>query len=237
MDSQLQTLIDLQSLDRKIGGLEAEAARLPKQLDAIAAALAEARKTVDTIKVKLDATRKDLRAREKDLEVANVKRSKLEARLYEVKTNKEYSAVLLEIEEAKQEKAKTEEDILALMELQERLGVDIKDAEQRFKTREEQARQDESSVRKKLAAVEQELDIARTERASRARELPAALVASYERIARARGGVAIAAVGANGICGGCRVSTRPQALQELRAATGLMVCESCGRYLYWQEQG
>ena len=235
MDSQLQTLIELQGFDAKIAGLEMEAARLPRQIEAIQSALAEARKAVETIKTKLDATRKDLRAREKDLEVANVKRQKLEAKLYEVKTNKEYSAVLLEIEEAKQEKAKTEEDILNLMEMQERLGVEIKEAEQRFKNREEQARQDEATVRKKLGAVEQELNIQRAERQTRAKGLPAGLLASYDRISKARGGVAVAAVTSAAVCGGCRVGIRPQAMQELRTATGLMLCESCGRYLYWQE--
>ena len=235
MDSQLQTLIELQGFDAKIAGLETEAARLPRQIEAIQSALGEARKAVETIKTKLDATRKELRAREKDLEVANVKRQKLEAKLYEVKTNKEYSAVLIEIEEAKQEKAKTEEDILNLMEMQERLGVEIKEAEQRFKNREEQAKQDEASVRKKLGAVEQELNVQRAERQTRAKGLPAGLLASYDRISKARGGVAVAAVTSAAVCGGCRVSIRPQAMQELRTATGLILCESCGRYLYWQE--
>jgi uncharacterized protein len=235
VDTQLQTLIDLQGLDGRIAGLEAEATRLPRQIEALQTALADAKKAVETIKNKVDATRKDLRAKEKDLEVANVKRQKLEAKLYEVKTNKEYSAVLLEIEEAKQEKAKTEEDILGLMEMQERLAVDIKDAEQRFKAREEQARQDEAVVRKKLAAVEAELATVRAQRASRAKELPVGLLASYDRILRARGGVAVAAVSSAAVCGGCRVGIRPQAVQELRSGNGLMVCESCGRYLYWQE--
>jgi hypothetical protein len=235
VDSQLQTLIELQGFDAKIAGLESEAARLPRQIEAIQSALADARKAVEMIKGKLDVTRKDLRTREKDLEVANVKRQKLEAKLYEVKTNKEYSAVLLEIEEAKQEKAKTEEDILTLMEMQERLGVEIKDAEQRFKTREEQAKQDEAVVRKKLGAVEQELHGQRAERQARAKALPGGLLASYDRISKARSGVAVAAVTSAAVCGGCRVSIRPQAMQELRSATGLMVCESCGRYLYWQE--
>jgi predicted nucleic acid-binding Zn-ribbon protein len=235
VDSQPQTLIELQGFDGKIAGLESEAARLPRQIEAIQTALAEARKAVETVKSRLEVTKKDLRTREKDLEVANVKRQKLEARLYEVKTNKEYSAVLLEIEEAKQEKAKTEEDILTLMEMQERLGVEIKEAEQRFKTREEQARQDEAVVRKKLAAVEQELSVQRGERRSRAKDLPAGLLASYDRISKARGGVAVAAVTSAAVCGGCRVGIRPQAMQELRGATGLMVCESCGRYLYWND--
>ena len=52
---------------------------------------------------------------------------------------------------------------------------------------------------------------------------------------KARAGVAVARVTNTAICGGCRVSIRPQAIQELKAATALMLCESCGRYLYWQE--
>ena len=235
MDSQLLTLIDLQSLDTRIAAFEAEAARLPKQIDAIHAALAEAKKTVETLRAKTDTAKKDLRAKEKDLEVITAKRAKAEARLWEVKNNTEYSAVLAEIEAIKQEKAKVEEEILALMELQERLAVDIRDAEAQLKRSEAEARQDEAVVRKKLAAVEHELAIVRAERESRARELPKSLLADYEKILRARGGVAVAAVTTSAICGGCRVAIRPQAIQELKAASGLMVCESCGRYLYWQE--
>ena len=236
MDSQLQTLIELQGYDARIAALDAEATRLPKQIEAIQASLAEAKKTLETLKVKIDAGRKDLRAKEKDLEVIAAKRTKQEARLYEVKTNKEYSAALLEIEESKQEKDKTEEEILGLMELQERLNGEIREAEVRFKTREEQGRQDEAIVRKKLAVVEQELTGVRGERATRARDLPAALLGDYERICKARGGIAVAAVSPTAICGGCRVTIRPQAILELRAGTTvLMRCESCGRYLYWRE--
>jgi uncharacterized protein len=235
VDAQLQTLIELQGYDARIAALETEAARLPKQIESIQTSLADAKKQVETIKARVDATRKELRAKEKDLEVIAAKRSKLEARLYEVKTNKEYSAALLEIEESKQEKAKTEEEILALMELQERLSVEIREAEVRFKTREEQARQDEAVVRKKLAAVEEELTGVRAERQGRAKDLPPGLLSDYDRLLRARNGVAVASVGAAGVCGGCRVTIRPQAMQELRAATVPMRCESCGRYLYWKD--
>jgi predicted nucleic acid-binding Zn-ribbon protein len=236
VNAELHTLIDLQGLDSKIATLEAEAARLPRQIEAIQASLAEAKRTVDAFRTKIDQTKKDLRGKEKDLEVHAAKRAKEEARLYEVKTNKEYSAVLLEIEEIKQVKAKTEEEILGLMEMQERLAVDVKEAETRLRTREDQARQDEGVVREKLAVVEKELATLRTEREARARELPKGLLASYERIVKARNGTAVASVSAaTGVCSGCRVSIRPQALMEVKHAEGLMTCESCGRYLYWQE--
>jgi len=235
VDQQLLALIDLQSLDTRIAALEAEAARLPKQIAAIHAALAETQKAVEALRAKADAAKKDLRMKEKDLEFITSKRTKADARLWEVKNNTEYSAVLAEIEAIKQEKAKVEEEILALMELQEHLAVDIRDTETQFKRREAEARQDEGVVRKKLAAVEEELAGVRGERESRARELPRSLLSDYERILRARGGVAVAAVTTSAICGGCRVAIRPQAIQELKAASQPLVCESCGRYLYWQE--
>ncbi len=235
MDAQLQTLIDLQAQDTRIAALEADAARLPKQIESIHGAVADARKTLDAAKTKADTTKKELRSKEQDLEVVTAKRQKAETRLWEVKNNTEYSAVLAEIEAIKQDKAKGEEEILALMEIQERLAVEIRDAEGRFKQREVQAQQDEAVVRKKLAEVERELEGLRVERESRARELPRGLLADYEKILKARGGVAIASVNSSAICGGCRVGIRPQAIQELKAASTLMLCENCGRYLYWQE--
>ncbi|PYM95999.1 MAG: hypothetical protein DME04_03240 [Candidatus Rokuibacteriota bacterium] len=235
MDSQLLTLIDLQAFDARIAALEAEAARLPKQIDAIHAALAQAKKSLDALRTKADTTRKDLRSREKDLEVVTAKRAKADARLWEVKNNTEYSAVLAEIEAIKQEKGQGEEEILGLMELQERLTADIREGEIRFRGDEQRAQQDEVVVKKKLEAVETELAGVRAERDSRARELPRPLLTDYEKILKARSGVAVARVTSSAVCGGCRVSIRPQAIQELKAADTLMLCESCGRYLYWQE--
>ena len=233
MDAQLKTLIDLQGVDTRIAAQEAEAARLPKEIAAIHTEIETAKKDVDAGKARLDAAKKDQRTREKDLEVVQAKRSKTEGRLYEVKTNKEYSAVLAEIEEIKQEKGRVEEEILVLMESQERLTADIKDAEGRYKTRETQGKQEEAALQEKLRAVEADLALVRTERAELARQLPAPVLADYDKLLKARGGLALAQVVKPNLCGGCRMTVTPQRLQELRAQSALLPCESCGRYLYW----
>ncbi len=236
MDQQLETLIDLQTLDSRIAGLEGELARLPGQIEAIRAAVAEAQKSVETLKGKSDAARKDIRAKEKDLEVSAVKRQKSEGRLYEVKTNKEYSLVLGEIEEIKQEKSRIEEEILALMETQERLAGEIRQAEAELKSREAQGQQEESAIRQRLAAVEAEVEGLRGERGSLARELPRDLLAEYEKFLRHRGGLAVAqvlSVEGAAICSGCRMTLTPQRLQEVKQQSALLTCESCGRFLYW----
>ena len=233
MDGQLQTLINLQAIDTRIAALDADAARLPKEIAAIHAAVEEAKKHVDQTKTRLDAARKDQRAKEKDLEVVQAKRSKNEARLYEVKTNKEYSAVLTEIEEIKQEKARMEEEVLVLMEAQERLTGEIREAETRFKQREGEGRGQEATLKEQLRGIETELAAVRTERKKLAAQLPAPILADYDRILRARAGLALVPVAKPNFCGACRMTITPQRLQELRAQSSLIPCESCGRYLYW----
>jgi predicted nucleic acid-binding Zn-ribbon protein len=233
VDAQLKTLIDLQGVDTRIAALEAEAARLPREIAAIHATLQGMKQEVDAGKTRLDVAKKDQRAREKDLEVVQAKRSKTEGRLYEVKTNKEYSAVLAEIEDIKQEKGRVEEEILVLMDSQERLAADIKDTESRFKIREAQGKQEEAAFQEKLGVVETDLALVRTERAELTRQLPPAVLADYDKLLKARGGLALAQVVKPNLCGGCRMTVTPQRLQELRAQSALLPCESCGRYLYW----
>ena len=236
MDQQLQVLINVQALDTKIAAHESEQARLPRQIEAVQAAVAQARDGVQTLKGRLDQNKKDTRAKEKDLEDAQVKRQKSEARLYEVKTNKEYSAVLVEIEEIKQEKAKIEEEVLSLMEMQERVAVAIRDAEASLKTGESQGREEEAQIRHRLAAVEAELQGLKGERESLSRDLPKDLLADYEKLLRPRGGLAVARVlpvDGGSICGGCRMTLTPQCLLEVKQQVARLNCESCSRCLYW----
>jgi predicted nucleic acid-binding Zn-ribbon protein len=82
--------------------------------------------------------------------------------------------------------------------------------------------------------VERDLAAGRGDRGSMAREVPANVLSDYDRLLRARGGVALVQVIKPNLCGACRMTVTPQRLQELRAQNALLHCESCGRYIYWQ---
>jgi predicted nucleic acid-binding Zn-ribbon protein len=233
VDSHLRILIDVQALDTRIFVIEAEVARLPGAISSVRSALEEARAAAASVKTQLDTVKKDTRAKEKDLDVAQAKRAKIEARLYEVKTNREYSAALIEIEDVKQEKSRIEEEILTLMERQERLAVDIREAEARLTEQEREGRREEAALQEKLRLLETDLAGLRSERGQLTRELPALLLANYERLLKARGGLALAQVIKPNHCAGCRMTVTPQRVQELRQQNALITCESCGRYLYW----
>jgi hypothetical protein len=233
LDTQLRILIDLQALDTRIATVEGEMAKLPRAIAAIQASLEEGRKALDSLTGQLDVTRKQTRTREKDLEVTQTKRSRIEGRLYEVKTNKEYSAALLEIEDVKQEKARVEEDILTLMERQERLAAEVREAEIQLRAREDEGGRDEAALQEKLRGLEADLVVLKSERGEIIPQLPGPVLLNYQRILKARGGLAIVPIVKPNLCAGCRMTATPQRIQELRQQDALIPCESCGRFLYW----
>jgi uncharacterized protein len=234
MDQHLQRLQELQVLDSRVAGLERKLEAIPGRIQAIRDGVQQAKTNVDQIRGKLDGARKDLRTKEKELEYQGAQRKKLEARLYEVKTNKEYSAALAEIEGAKVEKDRLEEEILGLMELQERLGREVVEGEARLRPLEAEGRVQEAAAAEELRALEGDVEVARSERESVAREIPRDLLSQYGRLLKGRGGLAVALVGSNGICSGCRVTLTPQRFNEVRQSSLILVCESCGRFLYYQ---
>lgn len=234
MDRELQHLQELQTLDTRIAGLERKIEAIPVRIRGIRDALQQAKAAVDTLRAKLDATRKEIRTKEKDLEYQGSQRAKSEAKLYEVKTNKEYSAVLAEIETLKVEKGRIEEEILALMEAQERLTAEIREGEARLVRHAQESGREEAAATEELRALEADLAAARGERGSLAREIPRDVLTQYTRLLKGRGGLAVALVGTNGICSGCRVSLTPQRFQEVRQSSQILTCESCGRILYYQ---
>jgi predicted nucleic acid-binding Zn-ribbon protein len=234
MDSNLQRLQELQVLDSRVAGLERKLEAIPTRIHGIRDDLQQAKASVDAIRTKLDGARKDIRTKEKELEYQAAQRKKLEAKLYEVKTNKEYSAALAEIESAKVEKDRIEEEILALMELQERLGREVVEADARLRPQEAEAKVQEAAATEELRALEVDVEAARSERESVVRDVPRDLLVQYARLLKGRAGLAVALVGSNGICSGCRVTLTPQRFNEVRQSSQILVCENCGRFLYYQ---
>ena len=233
MDSNLQRLQELQVLDSRVAGLERKLEAIPTRIHGIRDGLQQAKASVDATRAKLDGARKDIRTKEKELEYQAAQRKKLEAKLYEVKTNKEYSAVLAEIEAAKVEKDRIEEEILALMELQERLGREVVEADARLRPQEAEAKVQEAAATEELGALEVDVEAARSERESVVRDVPRDLLVQYARLLKGRAGLAVALVGSNGICSGCRVTLTPQRFNEVRQSSQILVCENCGRFLYY----
>ena len=117
-----------------------------------------------------------------------------------------------------------------------RIGLihEVVEGEARLRPQEAEAKVQEAAAAEELRALEADLETARSERESVARDVPRDILGQYGRLLKVRGGLAVALVGSNGICSGCRVTLTPQRFNEVRQSSQIFVCENCGRFLYYQ---
>ncbi len=227
----LDKLLELQRLDSAIASLEAEARAIPPAIQALETRLSAARGGLDAAKSRADQIQKDRRAKERELEDFTQNTKKKQARLFEIKTNEEYTAVLKEIEALKQKSSTLEEEILVLMEQADEAAKSVIEAEKLFKAAEAAHEAERAEKEAQLAKLERELATLRTARKAQASRLDRDLFQQYTRLAKSRGDVVVAVQ--SGSCTGCGIALTPQAYNEVRRNDRMFVCPSCNRILYY----
>ena len=232
MNQDLQTLIELQRLDSAIAGLEAEVESLPRKIARVESTLSEHIQAVEASKARLAENQRGRRRRESDIAAHREKISKYKGQVFEVKTNEQYKALLHEIEFHEAEIRKIEDAMLSEMIDSESLEKELQEAEKSLAAERVRTEQEIAEARQRQQRDETEIRSARAARADVQGRLSLPLYETYERVAKFRNGIGVAEV-LNGACGACHVRLRPQAYAETRLNTQIVICESCGRILYF----
>ncbi len=231
MESDLRALIELQTLDREIDRLREERAVIPKETEAQRGVVERAKKDLEDLRERLERVHVQRRTAEGELEAHRESVKKYEAQLYSIKTNKEYSALLHEIDEEKEAVYQLEEGLLGLMEETEELENLIAGRKLDLEKEEEAARKQQHAAVARLSETEMELGRHEGVRAGKAGDVPAALLEQYERVRRGLGGAVLVPMKDNS-CQGCCMELRPQLLSELMGSAQLVTCERCSRLVY-----
>lgn len=227
----LDKLLELQKLDEAIARLEAEARAIPQMIQALESRFSGARAGLDQAKAKAEQIQKDRRAKERELDEATLNIKKKQARLFEIKTNEEYSAVLKEIETLKAKSSKLEEEILELLERGDAAARTVAEAEKDFKAAEALYQKERAEKGTQLTRLQQEIVNLREAREGQASRLDTDLLRKYTRLKNSRG-VAVVAV-KDGSCSGCGIALTPQTYTEVRRNDRMYTCSSCNRILYF----
>ncbi|HKC12478.1 MAG TPA: C4-type zinc ribbon domain-containing protein [Vicinamibacteria bacterium] len=231
MDPDLEKLIRLQRAESELRRVEVELGEIPKVRSALESRLAGEKARLEAARAALDACQKSRRQHEAGLQDLEVKRSKYKGQLMEVKTNKEYTAVLHEIENVEREIRALEDQILLEMEQAESLAAELKREEGLFKAAQEEGQAEARALEARARILEGEAGKLGGERDAIAATIPADALALFQRVARLRGaGVAEAR---DGMCQLCHVKLRPQMYVDLKKNEGIMQCPACSRILYY----
>jgi predicted nucleic acid-binding Zn-ribbon protein len=189
-----------------------------------------------------EAATHDRRKAEAAIQDASEKLKHYQQQISLVRTQREYSALLTEIDTVKGSIKGLEEQALAGMEGYEQAQARL--AEERAAFAELDGRYQEALQRwqNERPAVEQQAETLRAEVAQLRGELPRGVLTNFERVYERRGGDAVAplrksATGGGQIyhCGGCNYRVRLQVAGEIRNKGSLVQCEGCRRFLYVPE--
>ncbi len=231
---ELEALLELQRCDARLMDAQRKRDDIPRRREAMKAALQAARAAHEQTKKDLDAARLVRRGHEKEIEVIQSEAAKLDRQLLDVKTNKEYTAMLHEIQLLKTKRGDRETQVLECFEREEALQARVKKSEQEIADEEKRIRAGEADFDKESAVLDQAIHSIRTDRDQVKPRVPATLLSRYDRLASSRNGVAVAEV-RKAACGACFTALTPQAMQEVRRNDAVMTCEQCGRLLIWVE--
>ncbi|MBI4322668.1 MAG: hypothetical protein HY596_00140 [Candidatus Omnitrophica bacterium] len=231
MSDQIQTLRQLQEVDAQLYRLRREQQHKPLVLERTRQLVAEQQAKAQASEAHLKALQ--LQQKEKELELsakeANVK--KLQMQLFQVKTNKEYTAIQHEIEQTKGDVSLVEEEILKVMGAIETASQDRQ--AQLAQAAEQQAHFQDEEVRlnQELQAIEEQHDRLQGQRNGILPLIKSPTLAVYERVLASRDGLAMVPL-VQESCGGCHMVQPPQVVSEVHLNAKLVTCESCNRILY-----
>jgi predicted nucleic acid-binding Zn-ribbon protein len=221
------------AVDHRLYELVEQEEKIPKDLHALEEALKTEEKATDDERLGLEKAQGDRKTLEIEVEATNEKIKKYQVQLFQVKTNKEYSALLAEIEAHKVKNSQTEDKILALMEEIDLRNRRLKEEKEKLARIRDQYAQKTSELEARLAAVKGEKSARIQERTVLLPELPKDVLSAYERVHKLRKGIGIVPI-RDGSCGGCFVNLPPQRVAEVRQGEDLISCENCGRILIWE---
>jgi len=232
MNPDLAGLIRLQRADTDLRRAEGELGEVPRLQAEIDNGLAAEKARLDKARDALVAAQKARRQLEGDLQDLETKRSRYKSQLMEVKTNKEYTAMLHEIEGVERDIRSREDLILAEMERAEGLTSEIKQEEAAFKNVEARCSEDARALHARAEALKARVETLAGEREAIAAALPSNARELFLRVARLRG--AAVAEARDGMCQLCHMKLRPQMFMDLKKNEQVVQCPSCSRILFYE---
>lgn len=234
MHSDLKTVIELHQLDSRIAELTAQIEALPSEIQTLEAQLSEFIRAHEDRKQRLAQNHKERRDLESEIQVIQARISKHKDQLYEVKTNEQYRAMLKEIEGEEANVRRIEDQLLEKMLEAEELEKLIKEAASRLDSEKARVAAEVQRLQTLRQADEEERDRLLAQRQQDETTLPPEILELYERVRKARRGLALAEA-RDGCCTACNVRLRPQVYNEVRTNESIVTCESCSRILYYVE--
>lgn len=231
---QLKRLVMLQEGDTDFYNLKRELSEKPVLVEQLRNEFEEKKSRLNQLEEDCKKIQVQRNTMEGDLAKIEEDIRRADGQLAQIKTNKEYTAKIGEIEGLKADISLIEEKILETFDRADEIKA-LVIQEKEVVAREEETfnvkKQELEAEMKELDAKVKEVEVSRE---SLLNGVDKALLNRYERILDNKEGLAVVPlVGDN--CGGCFMNLPPQMVNEIKMSRKIIFCEICSRILYSED--
>jgi predicted nucleic acid-binding Zn-ribbon protein len=237
MGPVLDGLVKLQSVENRLRAAKAKLARCRRnviiqenQVRSLQSAFEAKKEEIQLTQVQCDRLELELKSKDEAI-------NKLRASLNNARTNKEYAALLTQLNTTKADNSKIETQILGLMK-----DIEADQAEcGRIQQQIDEQKQQLEQIRKKSESLaieyQAEIDQIQTEWDSLAKAVPTEHLEIFKRVAETYDGHAVVAIEQHGnrsdafSCGGCFMGITAECVNLLLTRDDIIRCPNCTRIL------
>jgi len=229
----LELLLRLQILDYDRGELERSKEYIPDMMENLRREIDENEANFRNTEKELSEAKISQKSLEIDIATKQDELKKLQSQMMAIKTNKEYDALVSQIDVVKEFLNEKETTLLEVIEKIELLDGKIVEFRKKSLEIRKQNEDQLSILQEKMNSVGTKIKIKDDDRNNITVRVPKRIMSIYERVRKSRGGSVVVAVKKRA-CGACFKALPPHRIQELKRADQLIACDNCGRLLIWQ---
>ncbi|MEC9466708.1 MAG: C4-type zinc ribbon domain-containing protein [Myxococcota bacterium] len=234
MQKELINLFEIQKIDSEMFQLQERRKTLAEKLETLESQVNGLGGEIASLESEMGVFEKEAKTLESTVQAEKLKIKKWEARLKEIRNQREFLALSREIDGAKKSVERAEERTLEIWKSKEAVEQKLEDIRDKQTDLGVQANDERDNVKSSIADFEEQS----TQSAARREELsggvPASIMRLYDQVRAKRRGVGLAEV-VGGTCMGCNVALRPQQFIVLQRGESIEQCPHCQKLMIWSE--
>jgi predicted nucleic acid-binding Zn-ribbon protein len=231
MREQLAILVRLQAIDSEIQDIEKRLGKVDGEMAVLDLELEKSESEI-TEKVSIrEEYQKKYRSLESDANVNLPKIAKSKEKLTSVKTNKEYQALLKEIDDLKNANSRIEDQMLEILEQSENAEAQLSEKQQAFASAKNRVIGEKKGIAKAAEEDRSRLAGLQADFQTVLDTVNPDILKAFMSVRSRIGKMAIAEV-VDAVCAGCHMNIPPQMYNDLQRFESLMYCPQCQRIIY-----
>jgi len=232
MQNDLELLLKLQMIDYDLGELERSKEYLPDMMENLNREMRDVADRLSQVSELLASSRAKQKTLELDIKVKETALTRYQQQMMSIKTNKEYDALVAEIDSIKAAISSHETELLQTIE-----GIATLEKDQAvYLEKDSQIKENNSHqlsiLQEKVDSIGEKVAAKEAIRQQVVGTISRPTLSVYERVRRGKGGQVVVLVRKRA-CGSCYKSLTQQRIQEIRRGDRIMTCDNCGCMLYW----